>query len=147
MLEFIYLLRFFPTILFRSAGIRTHVSGLEPLKDVLTTELQDCCKVHDSISNPQPNCQNRNFCFSLFPSKGTIPTNPLMGEQERKKFNLLLKLFESAVYCTPWRQLCDWISQQNWIIIWKHFSLFIRGPWKKTGGRKSRDTLTLSCSK
>ena len=43
---------------------------------------------------------------------------------------------DSVVCCTPLRQLCDRISQQNRNRIQKYFSLFIRSPdrfesWKK----------------
>ena len=56
---------------------------------------------------------------------------------------------DSRVGCTPWRFFFNLnISQRNRNRIRKYFSLFIRGPdrfesWKKTGGRKSRDTLPL----
>ena len=118
-------------------------------------------KMHTAESKCTPRSQNRNLWKFLDAFKGTIRRNPFRGEHIyiiKEKIWRNIFLFAKTKILTPrcashrgveFFELCDRISRRNQNWIRKYFSLFIRGPdgfesWKKTGGRKSCDTLPLT---
>ena len=93
---------------------------------------------------------NASLWLVLMGQKGEIllgMNTYYMKDNIRRNFVLTLRC--DAHRGVEFFYLCDWISWRNRNWIRKYLSLFIRGQdgfesWKKTGVRKSRDTLPLS---